>query len=278
MEPIYQILSVSHDGYDRMWYPFYFETNNYLTIINCKDSHESLSLQYLMKAMFSSKDSDAWAPFSPFFYSDSQTQCEIIFKSSTNDYRLIRRFCNSDSRSEVFIEKIGTKIHYHGENAHKFLKKFHTPTTIDRNTTNYKNCTIQRPYDEYSRRNMQERVQGWLRRLGINNGKVYLNPNGTWGFRNRENYIDNTEKVKVIMGLLSIFSQVIFKFSKVGFCSPIILRFDVYSFSRFEINSIINLLNSICEEHKLSAIIISNLGNYNINFDTISTPDTSLYD
>ena len=171
----------------------------------------------------------------------------------------------------------GTGICYYGNEAISLFRKFQSPVVFEGKCNNYDRAVIQMPYDENSRIRMQEMVQRWMKILGYNNGSVYLSPNGSWGFRNRENYIDNKQKAWNIISLMAIFAQAIYKTLRIGYTSPLVMYFEMELFSSFEIESILNLINSICSEHSINAIMISDIENVDTKLRKIVIPDSSLY-
>ena len=183
MEDIIEIISFTHNGFEKMWYPFsvLFGTNN--TIINAESIFETESMVDLMSLMFATNNnfSNHQTKFRLILKSGVKkniTQCRIRFRTPNDEYILERCFSGQYS-TESKLQKVGSSVFYQGEDVIKVLNKFNKPIFIRRGKNNSSRFQIFKPIDHYSTNHLVTLSNNWARMIGLIDSKT--------GFLNKEN-------------------------------------------------------------------------------------------
>ena len=100
MESITEIVSFSHDGMQRMWYPFSAKLDSNNTVISAENIYEIGELMVLIKSMFATNNHSPEMVSKPnisgarkFLVGENvRTECSIVFRTEKGQYFLQRCF------------------------------------------------------------------------------------------------------------------------------------------------------------------------------------------
>ena len=94
MELVKQITCISHDGFQSMWYPFHFEKNEPINIINCESFREGIDFIKLVQWMFATNNhnNNARIDNSKSLGTSQLVQCSVEFVTDKHRYLLSRIF------------------------------------------------------------------------------------------------------------------------------------------------------------------------------------------
>ena len=291
MESITEIVSFSHNGIHRMWYPFSAKLGSNSTIISSDNFYEIDELMMLIKSMFATNN------HSPEMVSKSnisgarnflvgenirRTECSIIFKTEKGHYLLQRCFFGNYS-IEAKLRKVGSTVSYTGEEVIKMLGKFHKPFVIGDNTLFGNGSMILKPDSDFTRSSLVALCNSWARMVGIQDSSIEVDHAGSWSStENRGPVFPNRGRRRVKLGsplrILTHLAQAVIRKRKYGFCPPIFSPFNADSLNELEAIAFLDLIRNVSREESLQFIVgINSKPEVNSIIDVISTPKLSIY-
>ena len=267
MEVVREITSISHDGYEQMWYPLYIENDLNCKFINCHQYEEGELLIRLIQSMFSTNNHSSNTT-SDFLIDrmhstslNSLTQCSMEFNTEKDKYLLARVFQGSYS-IEVKLVSEKTRLVLFGQNALNKLSKITGPISIPGVKSYNSRSHVFKPDNEISRRSMLEMTKRWSMILGYDEEVNYrLSAVGVWAFfeSKRKQYYRGDSTQPSIVLLLSTLAQAAIRTRKFGYCPAIICSVNIEKLNQTEIISLVDLVSQICLEERLSIIITTHL-------------------
>ena len=291
MESITEIVSFSHDGIHRMWYPFSAKLQTNSTIISAENFYEIGELMMLIKSMFATNN------HSPEMVSKSniggarkflvgenirRTECSIIFKTEKGQYFLQRCFFGNYS-IEAKLQKLGSTVSYTGDEVIKMLGKFHKPFVIGDETLFGNGSMILKPDSDFTRNSLVALCNSWARMVGIQDTNIDVDHGGRWSSTESKGSVfpnRGRRKVKLAspLRILTHLAQAVVRKRKFGFCPPIFSPLNADSLNEFEAIAFLDLIRNVSREESLQFIVgVNSKPEINSIIDVISTPKLSIY-
>jgi len=283
METVGEIISISHDGYGHMWFPFSIRQDERCTIINSEDYRENIDLTKLIQAMFATNNHSS--EIGTYHITNQlknhegnkETQCSIEFKTNRYEYKITRIFYQNYS-FEAKLERTCSTVIYHGKDAIRVLQKMTLPVILSPERS-ISRSVIMKPYDEYTRKQMLNLVNIWSKMIGLESFRYTLNSSGEWLFyddsRKRYHTCDST--TPSLVHLLANISQAALRKRKFGYCPQIICTINIEDLNEFEIITILDLIISICKEERLQFLVVTNSIAEIKSDNVLNTPRISIY-
>ncbi len=291
MESINEIVSFSHDGIHRMWYPFSAKLQANSTIISAENFYEIGELMMLIKSMFATNN------HSPEMVSKSniggarkflvgenirRTECSIIFKTEKGQYLLQRCFFGNYS-IEAKLRKVGSNVSYSGEEVIKMLGKFHKPFVIGDDMLFGNGSMILKPDSDFTRSSLVALCNSWTRMVGIQDSSIDVDYAGRWSSTESQGFVfpnRGRRKVKLAspLRILTHLAQAVIRKRKFGFCPPIFSSLNADGLNQFEAIAFLDLIRNVSKEESLQFIVgVNSKPEVNSIIDVISTPKLSIY-
>lgn len=291
IESIREIVSVSHDGFGHMWYPFSASFEESFTIISAEYYFEIGDLLTLISSMFATNN------HSPEIFSkqnarmtkkhltgnEKKTQCSIRFITDKNEYLLQRCFIGPYS-TEARLQKIGSNVVYRNNDVIDLLSKFSKPVIIEEGSLFNNNSLIFKPLDNHTRKSLVALSNKWARMIGFVDSRLEIDYEGRWSTRGEVNAFGNRmysarNNTPSPLRLLTNLAQTVMKKRMFGLCTPIFSPFNADYLNDFETITIMQLVKDVCQEESLQFIIGSNTSsNTNSMINAIKTPRLSIYE
>ena len=291
MESIREIVSFSHSGMSRMWYPFCATLSQNNSVISGENIYEISELLNMLRSMFATNnhspdgvnktDQRIENRFSS-LRQKNRTTCSIVFRTEKNEYLLRRRFLGVFS-VEATIQKLDSSVIYYGLDAIRTLGKFHKPFVVSGDSIYAVNSLILKPDTEFSRTSMTAMANSWARMVGVNDPKIELDYNGKWSVPgdidplNPIIYPSKAELSPPLM-VLTHLAQAVMRKRRFGNCPPVFTQFNINGLNPFEAIALLDLIKNVCIEENIQFIIGMN-SNSEIDsvVEVISTPSLSVY-
>ena len=276
MELVKKITCISHDGFQSMWYPFHFEKNEPMNIINCESFREGIDFIKLVQWMFATNNhnNNARIDNSKSLGTSQLVQCSVEFVTNKHQYLLTRIFHDKFS-IEAKLEVLDSTNVYFGEDAIRAMHKMSRPAIVP-SDRRIMTSLILKPQDNYSRKSMLNLVDLWSRTLGFGNTKIGLTPVGHWSYYQSRKEQENKPRPSLLM-LLSNLAQATVRKRKFGRCPAVICFAEIHDLNQFEKDSVIELISTICKEERLN-FILSTSSSEEIRTENVSnTPRFRIY-
>ena len=282
METIREIIEFSHDGYAQMWYPFSASLEENNTTISAEYYDEIRDLLTLMLAMFGTNNHNPRI-ISKRNEGAKKTICSIRFKTDKNEYILQKCFLGHYS-TEARLQKVGSTITYHGQNAIQTLSKFNKPMIIDDGGIYLNGSLIFKPLDSYSRSCMVSLSNNWARMIGLGDARIELDIEGRWSSSGDvDSFASRRNAPRTMMPsplrLLTNLAQAVMKKRTYGMSAPIFTPFNVETLNEFEAIAMMDLVRNVCKEESIQFIVgINSNSKTNSMINVIETPRLSIYE
>ena len=276
VELVKEITCISHDGFQSMWYPFHFEKNQPMNIINCESFREGIDFIKLVQWMFATNNhnNNARIDNSKSLGASQLVQCSVEFVTNKHRYLLTRIFHDMFS-IEAKLEVLDSTNVYFGEDAIRAMHKMSRPAIVP-SDRRIMTSLILKPQDNYSRQSMLNLVNLWSRTLGFGNTKIGLTPVGHWSYYQSRREQENKPRPSLLM-LLSNLAQATVRKRKFGRCPAVICFAEIHDLNQFEKDSVIELISTICKEERLN-FILSTSSSEEIHIENVSnTPRFGIY-
>ncbi len=276
VEMVKEITSISHDGFQSMWYPFHFEKELQINIINCEYFREGIDLIKLVHWMFATNNHNTNTRIdnSKSLGISQLVQCSVEFVTDKHRYLLSRIFHDKFS-IEAKLEVLDSTNVYFGEDAIRTIQKMTRPIVVP-SDRRIMSSLILKPQDNYSRQSMLNLVDLWSRSLGFENIKIGLTPIGHWSYYHSRKEIENKPRPSLLM-LLSNLAQATVRKRKFGRCPAVICFAEMHDLNQLEIDSVIELISTICKEERLSFVLATS-SIEEIDVESVSnTPRFAIY-
>ena len=275
VELVKGITCISHDGFQSMWYPFHFEKNEPMNIINCESFREGIDFIKLVQWMFATNNhNNAGIDNSKPLGTSQLVQCSVEFVTNKHRYLLTRIFHDKFS-IEAKLEVLDSTNVYFGEDAIRAMHKMSRPAIVP-SDRRIMTSLILKPQDNYSRQSMLNLVDLWSRTLGFGNTKIGLTPVGHWSYYQSRREQENKPRPSLLM-LLSNLAQATVRKRKFGRCPAVICFAEIHDLNQFEKESVIELISTICKEERLN-FILSTSSSEEIHIENVSnTPRFGIY-
>lgn len=282
MEIIKEIISISHNGFGEMWYPYSIESNHSCAVISSDNYYESLDVVKLIQLMFATNNHHSEMTSTNFtnrLKSEvkvlENTQCVIEFSTCEHVYRLTRIFTGNHS-FEAKLERSDSNVEYYGNRVIQVLQKMIRPIIVP-GEKYYSGSLILKPDSENTRLSMLNLVEKWSRMIGFDEMRIKLTMNGQWSYHDSKRFYTADNTTPSIVSLFASLSQATLRMRKYGNCPSLICILDVDDLNEFEVFTIINLATSICREERIKCLITTNSVE-EIGLDNVfNTPRFSLY-
>lgn len=292
METIREIVSFSHDGIARMWYPFSVDLDPNNTIISAEYYYEVGELFSLLLSMFATNNhqpelmnKENLSDAKKFLTGElkKRTECSVTFKTDTNQYRLQRCFYGNYSL-EAKLHKIDSSIVHYGQNAIQMLRKFHKPFIIINQALFNNGSSILKPENDFTRNSMVSMANNWAKMIGINDSRIKLDYAGRWStsdgvhsFHSRRN--SRRTNMPSPLLILTYLAQAVMRKRKYGKSPPIFSSLNVESLNGFEAIAMLDLIKCVASEESIQFIVaVNEKPEINSMLDVISTPKMSIYE
>ena len=291
METIREIIEFSHDGYGQMWYPFAASLEGNNTTISAEYYFEISDLLTLMLAMFGTNNHqpeimskrNAKMSRKHLVGLAKKTICTIRFRTEKNEYILQKCFIGHYS-TEARLQKVGSTITYHCQNAIQTLGKFNKPIIIDDGGLYLNGSLIFRPLDNYSRSCMTSLANNWARMIGLVDSRIELDIEGRWStggdvdsFASRRH--SSRTRMPSPLRLLTNLAQAVMKKRTYGMSAPVFTPFNVETLNEFEAIAMMDLVKTVCKEEGIQFIVgINSTSQTNSMINAIETPRLSIYE
>lgn len=288
MESIREIICLSHDGIDRMWYPFSADLNTHSSVISAGNYYEIGELLMLIQSMFATNNyspemvnGENFKATRKFLVGEKmrRRECSLTFRTEANKYKLDRCFYGNYS-IEARLQKTDSDVVYIGEDVIKMLGKFHKPFVIAEGRLFNYNSTILKPDNEFTRKSMVAMANSWARMVGIQDSRLELNHAGRWSSSGDYGSRGSTYRSRrpSPLTVLTCLSQAVMRKRKYGKCPPVICPFNVDTLSEFESIAMLDLVKHVAIEEGIQFIIgINGKPEINSIVETISTPNLTRY-
>ena len=290
METIREIIEFSHDGYGQMWYPFAASLEENNTTISAEYYFEISDLLTLMLAMFGTNNhqpeimSNRNAKMSRKHLVGlaKKTICTIRFRTEKSEYILHKCFIGHYS-TEARLQKVGSTITYHGQNAIQTLGKFNKPIIIDDGGLYLNGSLIFKPLDSYSRSCMVSLSNNWARMIGLGDARIELDFEGRWSTIGESGSwgrgMSARNRIPSPLRLLTNLAQAVMKKRTYGMCAPVFTPFNVETLNEFEAIAMMDLVRNVCKEENIQFIVgINSTSQTNTMINAIETPRLSIYE
>ncbi len=291
IETIRKIVSISHDGFGHMWYPFSASFEENCTIISAEYYFEIGDFLSLIRAMFATNNhspeilskQNVRLTKKHLIGNDRKTQCSIRFVTDDSEFLLQRCFIGPYS-TEARLQKIGNSIVYRNHDVIQMLSKFGKPIVIDDGGLFNNNSLIFKPIDNHTRKSLVALSNNWARMVGFVDSRLDIDYDGRWSTRGDVDAFGNRRYsarngTPSPLRLLANLAQAVMKKRVFGMCTPIFSPFNVDSLNDFEAITIIDLIRNICKEESLQFIVAINTNsNTNSMIGAIETPRLAVYE
>jgi len=259
LEIIREIISISHDGYGRIWHPFYSEKTSNSLFINCKYKSQAIDLVMLLHSMFGTNNNISNVKkIKPYIFPKNRpvtTQCSIEFRTDKEQYILTKEV-NDQYPVEVKLQSKNSTIAFYGNEANAKLAKMTSPIIVP-GDRHHLGCQIYRTDCKKTILAMNNLIDFWAQNIGLDAHSFQLKSRSNWpsyGFLGREYFIETGASASVV-SLLGILAQATIRTRKFGYCPAIVCHIDFEEFNEFEMKSIIDLTTNICREERLDVTI-----------------------
>lgn len=291
MESITEIVSFSHDGMQRMWYPFFAKLDSNSTIISAENFYEIGELMVLIKSMFATNNHSPEMVSKPnisgarkFLVGENvrRTECSIVFRTEKGQYFLQRCFFGNYSL-EAKLQKVGSNVSYTGEEVIKMLGKFHKPFVIGDETLFGNGSMILKPDSDFTRSSLIALCNSWARMVGIQDSNIEVDHAGRWSSNEIHDSIfpkKSRRRVKLAspLRILTHLAQAVIRKRKFGMCPPIFSPLNADGLNQFEAIAFLDLIRNVSKEESLQFIVgVNSKPEVNSIIDVISTPKLSIY-
>jgi len=281
VEIIRKVISISHDGFGEMWYPFSMEFGNNLSIFNTDNICESRDLLNLISMMFATNNHQPNK--SSIFPMAPRTLCEIRFNTDNNEY-LLHRCIIGNYSSEITLQKVGTSIAFSGNDAIRLLNKIGRPIVIVEGGIFDNKSQVFKPQDSNSMKKLGNLASTWAHIIGLSSKRINVDYNGVWSTedsRHSHGWHRGGTRVSSSVRLIASLAQAVLRQRIIGNCPPIFASFNVSTLNEFECFTFLDFMKNVCEDERLQLIVTNNWESYsprNMLLDTISAPQLSVYD
>ena len=190
IDTIRKIVSISHDGFGHMWYPFSASFEENCTIISAEYYFEIGDFLSLIRAMFATNNhspeilskQNVRLTKKHLIGNDRKTQCSIRFVTDDSEFLLQRCFIGPYS-TEARLQKIGNSIVYRNHDVIQMLSKFGKPIVIDDGGLFNNNSLIFKPIDNLTRKGLVAFSNIWARLVGFVDSSLDIDNEGSWSTR-----------------------------------------------------------------------------------------------
>ncbi len=291
MESITEIVSFSHDGMRRMWYPFLAKLDRSSTIISAENFYEIGELMMLMKSMFATNNHSPEMVSKPnisgakkFLVGENvkRTECSIVFRTGKSQYFLQRCFFGNYS-IEAKLQKVGSTVSYTDDEVIKMLGKFHKPFVIGDETLFGNGSMILKPDSDFTRSSLVALCNSWARMVVIQCANIDVDRAGRWSSAEIQDSIFQNKsrgrtKLASPLRILTHLAQAVIRKRKFGMCPPIFSPLNADVINQFEEFSFLELIRNVSKEESLQFIVgVNSKPEVNSIIDVISTPKLSIY-
>jgi len=291
VESITEIVSFSHDGMQRMWYPFSAKLDINSTIISAENFYEIGELMMLIKSMFATNNHSPEMVSKPnisgarkFLVGENvrRTECSIVFRTGKGQYSLQRCFFGSYS-IEAKLQKTGSSVLYTGEEVIKMLGKFHKPFVIGDETLFGNGSMILKPDSDFTRSSLVALCNSWARMVGIQDSNFMVDHAGRWSSTEIQDSIFTKRprgRVKLAspLRILTHLAQAVIRKRKFGICPPVFSPLNTEGLDQFEAIAFLDLIRNVSKEESLQFIVgVNSKPEVNSIIDVVSTPKLSIY-
>ena len=277
MEIIRKVISISHDGFGEMWYPFSMELGNDLSLFNTDNYSESSDLLNLIRLMFATNNHQ---PNHSSIHSKSpRTQCEIRFSSDSNEY-LLHRCLIGNYSSEITLHKVGTSIAFSGTAAIRILNSISRPINIVEGGMFDNKSQVFKSHDTNTMNKLGNLASTWAHIIGFSNKRISVDYNGRWSTEDdnhNQGWHRSGTRVSSSIRMIASLAQAVLRQRTIGNCPPIFASFNVNSLNEFECITFIDFMKSVCVDEHLQLIIGINDSARNTLIETIDSPQLSIY-
>ena len=291
MESVTEIVSFSHDGIRRMWYPFSAKLDSNSTIISAENFYEIGELMMLIKSMFATNNHSPEMVSKPnidgarkFIVGENtrRIECSVVFKTGKSQYFLQRCFFGNYS-IEAKLQKVGSTVTYNDDEVIKMLSKFHKPFVIGDETLFGNGSMILKPDSDFTRSSLVALCNSWARMVGIHDSNLEVDHAGRWSATENQDGIfskRSRRRVKLTSPLPTLIhlAQAVIRKRKFGICPPVFSPLNVERLNQFETIAFLDLIRNVCKEESLQFIVgVNSKPEVNSIIDVISTPKLSIY-
>ena len=276
METIRKIISISHDGFGEMWYPFSMELSNDLSVVNTDNYSENSDLFNLIRLMFATNNHQP--KHSSIHPQSPRTLCEIRFITDSNEY-LLHRCIIGNLSSEITLHKVGTSIAFSGTDAIRLLNTISRPIVIVEGGIFANKSQVFKPHDTNTKNKLGNLASSWAHIIGFSDKRINVDYNGSWSTEDGEHqgFYHSRTRISVQVRMVASLAQAVLRQRVIGNCPPIFASFNVDTLNEFEYITFIDFMKNVCVDEHLQLIIGINDWLRDSLIDSIDSPQLSVY-